>query len=139
MLLEQIKQIGRRISSVNDLLLVGDMVRVAPGRIAQISGAVFSTIVDEPMYQMGIATYPKQGDATEEHSHPGITEYVIQAKGRTAGFFQGGGYRVLDIGECCALKPGELHRFVALTDDAVQIWTCIPAEPGYRINPAMEC
>jgi quercetin dioxygenase-like cupin family protein len=134
MLLEQIKQIDRRLSSINDLLLIGDMVRVAPDTIAQVAGAIFSTVVDEPGYQMGVATFAKKGDGTEEHSHRGITQFLIQAKGRTAAFFGDGGYRVLDIGECCIIKPGEPHKFVALTDDSVQLWICIPAEPGYQID-----
>lgn len=134
MLLEKIRQIDRHLSSVNDLLSVGDMIRIGPNQIAQVAGAIFNTLIDTPGYQMGTATFEKKGDGTEEHSHPGVKQFIVQAKGKSAGFFADGGYRVLDVGECCIIKPDETHRFVALTDDCIQLWICVPAETGYKIE-----
>lgn len=137
-LLEQMKNIDRRLQTINDLLQLGDMIRLAPDKLTQVSGAVVHTIIDEADYQVGIAQYAHIGDATEEHKHDNITQFVIQARGRCGAFFSNGGYRILEPAECCVLKPGELHKFVALANDSIQVWICIPAEPGYRISSAQQ-
>lgn len=130
-MLKEIKKISNKINTVMALLAAGDIQRLSNGDI-QAHDAVFKTLLDQAEYQVGIAIFEKKGYETPEHAHEKVVQYIIQYKGSTAAYFADGGFRIVETGQCVSIPPGLQHKFVAITDDAEQIWVCIPAEAGYK-------
>ena len=125
--------ISKRLDTVNELLAVGDIIRLS-GDVVLSKDALLTTIFDTDECLVGTGRYDNIGDSTPSHRHIGITQYLLQYKGKCAVDFENGAYRVIEVGECVKLKPNELHKVTALTNGAEQIFICIPAEKGYSIN-----
>lgn len=125
--------IVRKLDTVEELLKLGDVIRLSANTI-QSQDAVLTTVFDKEECLIGIGFYEKAGDATPTHRHVGVTQYLLQYKGKCVVDFENGASRVVNVGECVKLKPGELHKVTSLTDGSEQAFVCIPAEEGYRIN-----
>jgi hypothetical protein len=125
--------ISKRLDTVNELLAVGDIIRLS-GDVVLSRDALLTTVFDTDECLVGTGRYENVGDSTPYHRHVGITQFLLQYKGKCAVDFENGAYRVVGVGECVKLKPNELHKVTALTSGAEQIFICIPAEKGYRIN-----
>jgi len=132
-LLKEINKIGMKLNTVNALLAIGDFKRINDA-VIQAKDVLLQTFTEEKHYQIGVAKYEKQGHEMPDHRHAGIQEYVIQIKGRSAVYFEDGGYRIVEVGQCVAISPDVQHKFVALTDQCEQIYICVPADEGYRIQ-----
>lgn len=131
--LEMLEHIAKRLDTVNDLILAGDIIRLS-SKVVQSKDAILTTIFDSDACLVGHAVYKDVGDSTPSHRHEGVTQYLLQYKGRVLVEFENGAYRIVGIGECVRLEPNELHKVTGLTDYAEQMFICIPAEKGYRIN-----
>jgi len=132
-MLELIEAIKTKLVTVQELLKAGEIIRLSDTSLKS-RDAILTTIFDTDDCLVGHAVYNKIGDSTPFHKHVGITQYLLQYKGKIAVDFENGSYRVVDVGGCVKLEPNELHRVTGLTKDAEQIFICIPAEKGYKIN-----
>jgi len=132
-MLELIEAIKTKLATVQELLKAGEIIRLSDTSLKS-RDAILTTIFDTNDCLVGHAIYKKIGDSTPFHKHVGITQYLLQYKGKIAVDFENGSYRVVDVGGCVKLEPNELHRVTGLTKDAEQIFICIPAEKGYKIN-----
>jgi len=132
-LIKEIEKVNGKLQSVVDLLQVGEIVRLGKNEL-RFNDANVETLIDLPHIQAGFARYEKIGDSTPHHKHPENIEYLIQCKGRCACTFENGGYRILEVGEIAKLDRGELHQCVALAEHSEQMWVCIPAEEGYKME-----
>lgn len=130
---ELIEAISKKLDTVEELLKLGAIARLSTN-VIQSKDAILTTVFDKEECLIGIGLYEKIGDATPSHRHIGLTQYLLQYKGKCVVDFENGASRVIDVGECVKLKPGELHKVTSLTDMAEQAFVCIPAEKGYRIN-----
>ena len=132
-MLNLMEAITRKLDTVEELLKLGDMVRLSADTI-QSKDAILTTVFDKDECLIGIGLYEKAGDATPTHRHIGITQYLLQYKGKCVVDFENGASRIIDVGDCVKLSPGELHKVTSLTDGSEQTFICIPAEKGYKIN-----
>lgn len=132
-MLDLLESIKKKLATVQELLTVGEIIRLSPNQIKS-KDAILTTIYDTEECLVGHAIYKDIGDATPFHKHDGITQYLLQYKGKVAVDFENGSYRVVDVGGCVKLEPGELHKVTGLTENAEQMFICIPAEKGYKIN-----
>jgi len=132
-MLELINAVSKRLDSVQELLSLGEITRLSNTTLKS-KDAILTTIFDKDDCLAGHAIYEKIGDSTPFHRHEGVTQYLLQYKGKIAVDFENGSYRVVDVGGCVKLEPGELHRVTGLTEGAEQLFICIPAEKGYKID-----
>lgn len=127
--LDKLRNVGKALRSVEELLDDGVFSRYFDGKM-KAGEAVFSFLSETDDYTIGIATFAKRGDVLPWHKHDRVIQYLIQAVGRT-GLSMEGGYRVLEERECARVDESMGHSCVALTDNAVQIFVCVPREQGY--------
>jgi len=132
-MLDLLALITKKLETVNELLEVGEIIRLSKS-VVKSQDAILTTIFDTDECLIGIGRYEKNGDATPAHRHIGITQFLVQYKGKCSIDFESGAFRVITEGECARLNPNELHKVTALTAGAEQIFICIPAEKGYRIH-----
>ena len=125
-------QINEQLNTIEELLELGEIVRLKDGGMKS-KDVILKTIFDNDECLVGIAVYEHKGDSTPSHRHEGISQYLIQYRGKVSVTFENGAYRILQMGECVSIPKGELHKVSSLTDNAEQIFICIPAEKGYRI------
>jgi len=123
----------KKLDTVEELLKVGDIVRLSYNTL-QSRDAMLTTVFDKEECLIGIGVYERVGDATPSHRHIGITQYLLQYKGKCVVDFENGASRVINIGDCVKLNSGELHKVTSLTDGSEQAFICIPAEKGYKID-----
>jgi quercetin dioxygenase-like cupin family protein len=131
-MLDLLALITKKLDTVNELLEVGEITRLS-GTMIKSKDAILTTIFDTDECLVGVGRYERVGDSTPTHKHDGVTQYLIQYKGKCSVDFENGAYRVIEAGECVKLRPNELHKVTALTNEAEQLFICIPAEKGYRI------
>lgn len=132
-MLDLLDAIKKKLATVQELLIAGEITRLADNQIKS-KDAILTTVFDTDECLVGHAIYKEIGDATPFHKHEGITQYLLQYRGKIAVDFENGSYRVVDVGGCVKLEPGELHKVTGLTENAEQMFICIPAEKGYKIN-----
>lgn len=131
--LKGIEKVSQRLDTINELLALGEIIRLGENVLLS-RDAELTTIFDTEECLIGVGRYKKKGDATPGHRHEGLTQYLLQYKGKCAVDFGDGGHRVIDVGDCVKLLPGEFHKVTALGDNVEQVFICIPAEKGYKIN-----
>lgn len=132
-MLDLIANITKKLETVKELLAAGEIIRLTDN-VLQSKDAILTTIFDTDECLVGHAIYQNVGDSTPFHKHEGVTQYLLQYKGKVSVDFENGSYRVVDVGGCVKLDPNELHKVTGLTDGAEQIFICIPAEKGYKID-----
>lgn len=132
-MLDLLANITKKLNTVNELLEVGEIVRLS-STVVKSKDAILTTVIDQEECLVGYGLYERMGDSTPYHKHEGVTQYLIQYKGKCSVDFENGAYRVIEAGDCVKLQPNELHKVTALTNGAEQLFVCIPAERGYRIH-----
>jgi len=90
----------------------------------------------EPVYvdakcNMGIV-HIKDTDAgpCKEHVHVDSKEYLIVISGKVMLNVNGKDVRVLDVGECGVINPGELHCSRPLENGTQMVYVCVPSDQG---------
>ena len=66
----------------------------------------------------------------EEHIHPGAKEYLIVVSGSVMLNVNGVDVRVLEVGDCGVIAPGDIHFSRPLRDNTKLVYVCVPADSG---------
>jgi len=137
MLEDKIKEIEKKLESVDELVRAGTYIRVSSNTL-MANDVKLKTLFDREECLVGLGVFLKSGDTLPRHKHDGVVQYLIQFSGKCSVNFEKEGYRIVDVGECVRIPKGELHSVTAITDGAQQIFICVPAEKGYRLNEIVE-
>ncbi|HUS87964.1 MAG TPA: cupin domain-containing protein [Desulfosporosinus sp.] len=138
MLEDKIKEISKTLESVDDLVRAGTYIRVSEDTLIATDKVQLTTLFDMDECLVGLGVFKKAGDTLPKHKHEGVVQYLIQFIGKCSVSFDHGGYRILDVGECVKIPKGELHSVTSLSDQSQQIFICVPAEKGYRLDDVHE-
>ena len=72
----------------------------------------------------------KKAGPCEEHIHDMAKEYLIVVSGSVMLNINGSDVRILEVGDCGVVGPGDLHYSRPLEDNTKLVYVCVPADPG---------
>lgn len=133
-IMQMYKVIKERLHTVDYLLKTG--ILGANSCVKDTEIGYLNMLYQQDDCSIGFVTYINGGTPTilniPDHEHTDSLQYIVVVKGSVLMKIGDSCVRTMKEGECAAIKIGEAHKTIPLTDDAKIAFICIPKDHHFN-------